>query len=468
MSDEPDWEKRLKEKPFRKPMFTDEMWKRWENSVSADSKIRSKPVFRRAAIMLAVLVVLLAGWSAASRSEPGFLRSAGDKIAGLFESKAPITDTVTPEKLPELSSLGPQQSVHTITNDAMAWSAHSGLGDPVVVDRDYYGTRSESSDRPVARGDIVYYETAAQDAEQAALEPHDIARVIGLPGETIRVEKGRISIDGRPLEAFYGTENRNRADVKRISETDQQVTLGPEQYYLLGDVWWRSYNDSQLHGPFSMGSIRGKVIGYYSPPDARQAEWNALYREGDLSIKAERSNSGVYRRYLVEWGGESKEFYWTGSTNPSYPPSVTMADLDSDGEDEAVVALVIGTGTESVQSEVHALRRHMTEIPVADPVLSARAAAQASSITRDKDEVRIKLAIGGKTIEQTYDTDDAGLWFDKPGIGAVVYYRVENGKLVSDLSVFASPATYVATITAEYRMKAGALVPSVFSVGEGE
>ncbi|MBW7461888.1 hypothetical protein K0U00_48340, partial [Paenibacillus sepulcri] len=61
-----------------------------------------------------------------------------------------------------------------------------------------------------------------------------------------------------------------------------------------------------------------------------------------------------------------------------------------------------------------------------------------------------------------------GLWFDKLGIGAVVYYRIEDGHLVSDMSVFASPGTYVATITAEYRMKDGVLVPSAFSAGEGE
>lgn len=256
--------------------------------------------------------------------------------------------------------------------------------------------------------------------------------------------------------------------MKRLAGTDQEVKLGPEQYYLLGDVWWRSYNDSQLRGAFAMESILGKVIGYYSPPDVRNTDWTELYREGSLTIKAARSDSGIYQRYLVDWGGESKEFYWTGSTNPSYPPAVTMTDLDGDGEDEAVVALVIGTGTGVVQSEVHALRRHMTEIPVADPVVAARAAAQAAEIKQSRGKVEVKLDIGGKTIEKTYDADDAGLWFDKLGIGAVVYYRVDDGQLVSDMSVFASPGTYVATITAEYRMKDGVLVPSVFSAGKGE
>ncbi|MBO7743564.1 signal peptidase I [Paenibacillus sp. MWE-103] len=466
MSIEPDWEKRLKGKPFRKPMFTAGMWDRLEASVSSNSKKPAKPILRRSAVMLAVLAALAVGYLAAMKVEPGLLRAASEKLAGVFESRTPpVTDPATPDELPAVSSLGSQRIVHTIVNDAMARSAHLGLGDPVVVDLDYYRTRSESSDRPVARGDIVYYETAAENPE-AAREPHDIARVIGLPGETIRIAKGRIYIDGRPLEANYGKENGGRKDAKRSSARDQEIELGSEQYYLLGDVWSRSFNDSQSHGAFAMASIRGKAIGYYDPPDIQHTDWTELYREGGLTIQAARSESGVYQRYLADWGGERKEFYWTGSTDPSYPPTVTMTDLDDDGEDEAVVALIIGTGTESVQSEVHVLRRGLTEIPVADPAVSARAATQAAEINRSKDKVEVKLAIGGKTIERTYDADDASLWFDKPGIGAVVYYRIEHGRLVSDLSVFATPATYVATIKAEYRMKDGALIPARFSAAD--
>ncbi len=58
-----------------------------------------------------------------------------------------------------------------------------------------------------------------------------IKRVIGLPGETVRIDSdGRIYIDGRLLAEDYGTE-----PIADPGIAAEDVTLGDDEYFVLGD-----------------------------------------------------------------------------------------------------------------------------------------------------------------------------------------------------------------------------------------
>ncbi len=74
-----------------------------------------------------------------------------------------------------------------------------------------------------------------------------IKRVYGLPGETIKCEKGNIYINDRKIDDNYG-----------YGETEDfaQVTLGEDEYFLLGDN--RSISlDSRIIGPVKAKDIEG-------------------------------------------------------------------------------------------------------------------------------------------------------------------------------------------------------------------
>jgi signal peptidase I len=103
------------------------------------------------------------------------------------------------------------------------------------------------------RGDIIVLEPP-RDRDRDYIK-----RVIGLPGELVEVKQGRVYINGKPLAEDYLT--------RLGSYTTQPVTLGPEEYYVLGDNRDNS-NDSHSWGPLPRSNIVGKAwISYWPPKD---------------------------------------------------------------------------------------------------------------------------------------------------------------------------------------------------------
>jgi len=105
------------------------------------------------------------------------------------------------------------------------------------------------------RGQVaVLYSTAAHE------EPPLIKRVIGLPGETLTIANGQVLIDGQPIDEPY---------LNGLSTQCSQnctVTLGPGQYFVLGDNRPNSL-DSRSFGPVTADNIIGQVILRYWPLD---------------------------------------------------------------------------------------------------------------------------------------------------------------------------------------------------------
>lgn len=142
------------------------------------------------------------------------------------------------------------------------------------------------ADDDFTRGDVIYLNTP--DFEyQREISDHKILRIVGMPGEKIKIEKGHVYINGSPLDAFYGEarsagENREeyieRVGKDQVDEIQLEVyfdsnlkeILIPDQhYFLLGDSWWRAI-DSRVFGPVEQSSIIGKIIGYTG--DGRESD----------------------------------------------------------------------------------------------------------------------------------------------------------------------------------------------------
>ncbi len=101
------------------------------------------------------------------------------------------------------------------------------------------------------RGDIV----AFRHDEDA--RPVFIKRVVGLPGDRIRVDRGRVSIDGAPLDEPYV----RHPDDRSFGET----IVPPNAVYVLGDNRADS-EDSRFFGPVRDDRLMGRALAGIWPP----------------------------------------------------------------------------------------------------------------------------------------------------------------------------------------------------------
>jgi signal peptidase I len=152
--------------------------------------------------------------------------------------------------------------------DNMDFGNHE-YANKVVVNPEYYKSKT------ITRGDVVYYDASTYNNTLTM----EISRVVGLSGETIKIDKGQIYINNKPLDSFYGNAHMRGVDNKAFqktelptnmdrSETNKQIyqinkpeTKIPDgSYFVVGDDWSRSH-DSKEFGPILKSIIKGKVLG---------------------------------------------------------------------------------------------------------------------------------------------------------------------------------------------------------------
>ena len=88
-----------------------------------------------------------------------------------------------------------------------------------------------------------------------------IKRVVGLPGEAIKIAGGRVYLDGNMMEEAYIQSTDDSAE----GGEDQEWFNGADEYFLLGDNRGGS-NDSRAFGPVSQDFIKGRAWFRCWPP----------------------------------------------------------------------------------------------------------------------------------------------------------------------------------------------------------
>lgn len=114
-------------------------------------------------------------------------------------------------------------------------------GDNLVVDKLSYHFMDPR------RFDIIVFPFQYQK------ETYYIKRIIGLPGETVQIQDGKIYINGKLLRESYGNEA-----IRNPGIASGTVTLDEDEYFVLGD----NRNNSRDSREPSVGNIlRSDIIG---------------------------------------------------------------------------------------------------------------------------------------------------------------------------------------------------------------
>jgi len=126
------------------------------------------------------------------------------------------------------------------------------VGDRLVIEKVSYNFH------PPATGDIIVFEPPQQLQRYGyAKNQAFIKRVIGLPGDIIRIEDGKVYINDQPLPENYIAEPPEYALL-----TSVKVPEG--QYFVMGDNRNNS-NDSHIWGFLPRKNIIGRAIFRFWP-----------------------------------------------------------------------------------------------------------------------------------------------------------------------------------------------------------
>ncbi|HXZ33444.1 MAG TPA: signal peptidase I [Terriglobales bacterium] len=107
---------------------------------------------------------------------------------------------------------------------------------------------------PIQRGDIVVFRYPRDPSKSF------IKRVIGLAGDHIQIDAGRVYVNGNRLDEDYVPQVYE--DIRSYPE----IVVPPDCYFVLGDHRSLS-NDSRDFGPVNQSYIYGKAVFGYWPMD---------------------------------------------------------------------------------------------------------------------------------------------------------------------------------------------------------
>jgi signal peptidase I len=104
----------------------------------------------------------------------------------------------------------------------------------------------------IHQGDVVVFQYPRDHSKSY------IKRVIALPGDRLRIEDGRVYVNGSQLQERY-VPNRFSDD-----RSQPEMVLSPHEYFVMGDH--RSISsDSREFGPVERNLIYGKAVFVYWP-----------------------------------------------------------------------------------------------------------------------------------------------------------------------------------------------------------
>ena len=146
-----------------------------------------------------------------------------------------------------------------IPNFELAYTASSSMVPTLSVgDLTLYG--AVKSPESLERGTIVLFNPVDDSGAGSLLTGSTYfleKRLIGLPGETIRIEDGVVYINGQPLDEPYTVFSLDEESA--ISRTMDEITIPENCYFVMGDNRDKSA-DSRVFGVVPCENIRFSYI----------------------------------------------------------------------------------------------------------------------------------------------------------------------------------------------------------------
>lgn len=119
-----------------------------------------------------------------------------------------------------------------------------------------------------ARGDIIIIKDVEADK-------HYVKRVIGLPGDTVEMEKDKLFVNGEKLNEPYLSSNRSDAETMGMHLTEDfgPVNVPDDQLFVMGDNRLRSMDSRNGLGKIELDEVVGKAEVVWFPfKDVRSAK----------------------------------------------------------------------------------------------------------------------------------------------------------------------------------------------------
>jgi signal peptidase I len=151
---------------------------------------------------------------------------------------------------------------YKISSSWMEPTFHCGKGAP--------GCTARFSDRVLAnrfiyhfrkphRGEIVVLDAPRRAQRMCGVGGTLVARIVGLPGERVAERRGRMLVDGKPLDEPYVS------TPAAAGETGRWGPLRTSAYFVMGDNRAAAC-DSRRWGPVAREDLIGPVFFVYWPP----------------------------------------------------------------------------------------------------------------------------------------------------------------------------------------------------------
>ncbi|NJK60484.1 MAG: signal peptidase I [Oscillatoriales cyanobacterium SM2_1_8] len=112
------------------------------------------------------------------------------------------------------------------------------------------------------RGDIVVFYPPGETDRQRAY----IKRIVGLPGDRLQIQNGRVYANGEPLPEPYLAEPIQYTLVVPDGEGAATLTVPANAYWVMGDNRNNS-NDSHVWGYLPRRNLIGRAVFRFYPPE---------------------------------------------------------------------------------------------------------------------------------------------------------------------------------------------------------